>query len=106
MAQRVKNLPAMLETQVQSQGQKDSWVGKIPWRKDRLPIPVFMGFLGGSDSKESSSNAGEPEFNHWVGKIPWRKAWQLTPVFLSGESPWTEEPGRLQSMRLKRVGHN
>ena len=23
-----------------------------------------------------------------------------------GESPWTEEPGRLQSIRLQRVGHD
>ena len=22
-----------------------TWVGKIPWRKDRLPTPVFLGFL-------------------------------------------------------------
>ena len=29
--------------------------------------------------------------------IPWQRAWQPTPVFLPGESPWTEEPGRLQS---------
>ena len=29
-----------------------------------------------------------------------------TPIFLAGESPWTEEPGRLQSMGLPRVGHN
>ena len=28
-----------------------------------------------------------------------------TPVFLSGESPWTEEPGGLQSMELQPVGH-
>ena len=41
-----------------------------------------------------------------VGKIPWRRAWQSTPVFLSGESPRTEEPGRLQSMGLQRVGHD
>ena len=27
-----------------------------------------------------------------------RRAWQLTPVFLLGESPWTEEPGGLQSL--------
>ena len=33
----------------------------------------------------------------WVRKIPWRRAWQPTPVFLPGESPWTEEPGGLQS---------
>ena len=32
--------------------QFDSWVGKIPWRRDRLPIPVFWGFPGGSDGKE------------------------------------------------------
>ena len=45
-------------------------------------------------------------FNPWVGKIPWRRVWQPTPVFLPGESPWKEEPGRLQSMGLQRVGHN
>ena len=42
----------------------------------------------------------------WVGKIPWRRAWQPTPVFLPGESPWTEEPGRLQSIGLQRVRHD
>ena len=40
-------------------------------------------------------------FDTWVGKIPWRRAWQPTPVFLPGEFPWTEEPGRLQSMGRK-----
>ena len=49
---------------------------------------------------------GRPEFYPWVGKIPWRRAWQPTPGFLPGESPWTEEPGRLQSMGLQRVGHD
>ena len=34
-AQLVKNLPAMRETWVQSP------VGKIPWRRERLPTPVF-----------------------------------------------------------------
>ena len=36
----------------------------------------------------------------------WRRAWQLTPVLLPGESPWTEEPGGLQSMGLSRVFSN
>jgi len=31
VAQLVKNLPAMQET----------WVGKITWRRERLPIPVL-----------------------------------------------------------------
>ena len=42
----------------------DSWVGKIPWRRDRLPAPGFLGFAGGSGGKESACNAGD------VGLIP------------------------------------
>ena len=34
MAQLVKNLPAVWETWVQS------WVGKIPWRRESLHTPV------------------------------------------------------------------
>ena len=51
--------------------------------------------------KISHINAGDVNkcgFHHWVGKISWRRAWQCTPVFLPGESPWTEEPGRLQTI--------
>ena len=44
--------------------QFDSWVGKNLWRKDRLPIPVFLGFPAGSDGKESAYNAGD------LGSIP------------------------------------
>lgn len=28
------------------------------------------------------------------------------PLFLPGESPWTKEPGGLQSVGLQRVGHD
>ena len=37
----------------------DCWVGKIPWRRDRLPTPVFLSFPSGSDSRESACNAGD-----------------------------------------------
>ena len=36
VAQLVKNLPALWETWVRS------WVGKIPWRREWLPTPVFL----------------------------------------------------------------
>ena len=49
---------------------------------------------------------GRPGFVPWVGKIPWRRAWQTTAIFLPRESPWTEEPGGLQSMGSQRVGHD
>ena len=44
--------------------QFNSWVGKIPWRRDRLPTPVFLGFPGGSDGKEATCNVED------LGSIP------------------------------------
>ena len=59
----------------------DSWVGKVPWRRERLPTPVFLGFPCGSAGKESACNAGDPGFHPWVGKIPWRRERLPTSVF-------------------------
>ena len=53
VAQLVKNWPAMQKTQL------DFWVGKILWRRDRLPTPVFLGFAGDSDGKECTFNVGD-----------------------------------------------
>ena len=47
--------------------QFNSWVGKICWRRDRLPTPVFLGFPCGSAGKESSSNVGDLM---WVIPLP------------------------------------
>jgi len=32
---------------------------KSSWRRDKLPTPVFIGFPGGSDGKESTCNEGD-----------------------------------------------
>ena len=42
----------------------NSWVGRIPWRRDRLPIPVFLDFPCGSAGKESTCNSGD------LGSVP------------------------------------
>ena len=42
----------------------DSWVRKIPCKRDRLPTPVFLGFPCGSADKESACNEGD------LGSIP------------------------------------
>ena len=81
-----------------------------------------MGFPAGSSGKEPACQCRRRKghrFNSWAGKIPWRKAWQLlilanilignslfTPLFLPGESQWTEEPSRPQSMGLQNIGHD
>ena len=45
-------------------------VGKIHWRKDRLPTPVFLGFPGGSDGKESACNVGDLSSIPELGRFP------------------------------------
>ena len=57
-----------------------------------------------SDNK-ATCQCRRHEFNPWVGKVSWRRKCQPTPVFLPGEFPWTEGPGRLQSMGPQRVRH-
>ena len=48
----------------------DSWVGKIPWRRDRLPTPVFLGFPYGSAGEESACNAGDLGSFPGLGRCP------------------------------------
>ena len=48
----------------------DPWVGKIPWRWERLPTPVFLGFPCGSAGKESAYNAGDLGLIPGLGRSP------------------------------------
>ena len=59
IVQLVKNPPAMRRSWF------DSWVGKIRWRRDRLPTPVLLGFPCGSAGKGPACNLG---------------AWSLVPL--------------------------
>ena len=64
IAQLVKNPLAMKETQF------NFWVGKTPWRRDRLPTPVFLGFPCGSAGKESACNARDLGLIPGLGRSP------------------------------------
>ena len=55
---------------MQERAQFDSWVRKIPWRSDNLPTPVFLGFPGGSDGKESACNEGDLGLISGLGRCP------------------------------------
>ena len=63
----IKNLPAMLETQIRSLGQED------PWKREWRPTPVFLGFIGGASGKEPAWQCKGCEFDPSVGKIPWSR---------------------------------
>ena len=62
--QRVKHHLAPEQQNQQGRGQFNPWVGKICWRRDRLPTPVCLGFPCGSEGKESPCNTGD------LGSIP------------------------------------
>ena len=57
----------------------------------------LLGFSDGSDSKESACNAGD-----WVLSLdqedPLEKGMTTHSSTTAWRTPWTEEPGRLQSM--------
>ena len=42
----------------------------MPWRRDRLSIPVFLGFPGGSDGKESAYSVGDLDSIPELGRSP------------------------------------
>ena len=43
---------------------------------------------------------GLPRFNPWVRNISWKRAWPTHFSTPAWRNPWTEEPGRLQSIWL------
>ena len=82
--------------------QFNSWVGKVPWRRGRLPTPGFLAFSGGSDSEEPMCNAGDLGLTLGLGRSPGgghgnplQYSWLENPLgqrSLAGYSPW-HSPG-------------
>ena len=73
-------------------------LGSSPGEGRGYPLQYFWASL--------VAQCRRPGFKTWVWMIPWRMAWKPTPVYLHGESPGTEEPGRVQPMGSQKVGHN
>ena len=81
VAQVVKNLPIPQEPLIRFLGREDLL------EKGRLPTPVFLGFPGGSDSKQSACNAEDASLISRLGRSPGKGngSEKNTPVFLPGE---------------------
>ena len=66
---------------------------------------IYMGFPGSSAGKESAAVQETP-----VGFLgqedPLEEEMATHSSILAWKIPWTEEPGRLQSMESQRVGHD
>ena len=89
----------MQETLVQFLGQED------PLEKDRITTPVFLGFPGGSDSKESACNAGDLGLIHGLGN-PLEEGMATHSSILAWRIPWAEKPGGLQCIGSQRIRHD
>ena len=108
----ISNLVAYTDQRIQQGADLpdvDSQIRNFAGPKGWFAHTQARSFPGGASGKEPSCQYRRPKrqrFDPWVRKIPWRRACQSTPVYLFGESPWSEEPGRLQSIGSERVRHD
>ena len=70
-----------------------------------LALQLIIDFLVSSDGKASAYNAGDPGLIPGLGRSSGEGNGTHSST-LAWKIPWTEEPGRLQSMRSQRVGHD
>ena len=72
----------------------DPWVGKIPWRRDRQPTPVFLGFPVAQRVKYLPTMQ-----ETWVQSLGWKDTLEKGIATHSSipawRIPWTEERGGL-----------
>ena len=72
-------------------------------------VSLKQGFPGGSDSKEPAYKVGDLGLIPGLGRSPGGSLEEGMATYssiLAWRIPWMEEPGRLQSMGLLRVGHD
>ena len=111
-----QNAPSYLRGRWGQRSQAGSWqehqnrrgtlgIRKIPWRRDRLPTPVFLGFSGGSDGIESACNAGDPSSNPGLGRSP-GGGYGSSLQYSCLESPMQRGAWGDYSLWGHRVGHD
>ena len=74
-----------------------------------LDCGLFLVFLRGlwkSDSKASVYNAGDSPVRSPGWEDPLEKEMAIHSSTIAWKIPWTEKPGRLQSIGSQRVGHD
>ena len=74
------------------------------WTQTGEPSPDCS-TTSGSDGKELACNSGDPSSTPGLGRSPGVGNGNPSSIF-AWRIPWTEEPGRLQSMGSQRVRYN
>ena len=65
----------------------------------------YRSFSGDPGTKELLLQCGRSRFDPWFGNILLEKGMATHSNILAWRIPWTEEPGKLQSMVSQRGGH-
>ena len=92
--------------------QPQSLAGLWHWPQPQLDTltldsaPVADGFPGSSVGKKNPPAMQETQVQSLGGEDPLEKEIATHSSILAGKIPWTEKPGRLQSMGSQRVGHD
>ena len=97
-------IPLTLVTKSKLQRQKVEWW--FSGAEDGEKMGNFMDFPRGSDSKESTCNAGGSQVRFQGQEDPLEGGMATHSSILAWRIPRTEEPGRPQSMVSQRVGHD
>ena len=73
-----------------------------------IPYLGWIGFPDGSAGKEYACNATDAGDISLISGLrrPLGGGTAICSSILAGENPWTEEPGRLQSLGSQRVRHD
>ena len=74
-----------------------------------LSICITWGFQGGTSGKEPACQGSRQKrcgFHHQVRMISWSRKRLSYSSTLAWRIPWAEKPGGLQSIRLKKAGHD
>ena len=113
VAQRLKRLPAMRETQVRSLGREDplekemavyssalAW--KIPWMEEPDKLQSIV--LQVAQTVKHLPTMWETRVRSLGQEVPLEKETATHSSILAWKIPRTEEPGRLQPMVWQRVG--
>ena len=90
-------------------GVAKSWTRLSDFHFHVCPVTLrYLGLPGGASGKGPACQCMRCErwgFDPWFGIHPWRRAVATHFSILAWRIPWTEEPGRLPSIGLHRVGH-
>ena len=71
-----------------------------------ISMEMFIEMINSSDSKASTCNEGDPGSLPGSGRSPGEGNGNPLQYSCLEKTPWTEEPGGLQSMGSQRVRHD